>query len=88
MLAPFRAEIAGLKKALAAAEGLTMSSTKALAAFRSDPAMKAIDPKVRHVSGPVLADPVPRNVAGEAKPFFKPDKRAARREKHASSVEK
>lgn len=41
----------------------------ALAALRADPAMKAIDPKVHHVSGPVLADAVPRAVEGQAVGF-------------------
>ena len=41
----------------------------ALAALRADPAMKAIDPKVHHVSGPVLADAVPRAVSGQAVGF-------------------
>lgn len=35
-------------------------------ALRTDPANRAIDPKVHHVSGPVLSDVVPRNLSGAA----------------------
>lgn len=52
-------EIAELKGRLAS------HRNTALAAVRSDPAVKAIDPRVHHVSGPVLTDPVPRDVAGK-----------------------
>lgn len=61
---PFRDEIAALKEALAVARP---KSGAALAALRADPANRIIDPKAsQSVGHPVLVDPVPRAVIGEA----------------------